>query len=332
MKTQFHKEPPADFGKAALEYERAKLRSRQRTRKILLIAGAVCGLAILVFAIKGGIGQAFVNSSSSDKTLAANQPAEISGGIKVVKEWSMPDELTEISGLSYIDDDRMACVQDELGKVFIYNTTNEKVEKEIPFGAAGDYEGLAVVGKAIWVLRADGTIFEINDIDAPRPVVKEFDTHLTITEDCEGMCYDPDNNRLLVTVKEKDPNSDAYKGIYAFDLDNRTMAKEPVFKIDLQHELLATAATSGKKKKSGTIMPAAIAIDPISKDMFITDGPKSRLLVTDKAGTIKKLLQLDAKKFIQPEGITFNTKGELFISNEGKKVPGNILQIEFGSE
>jgi hypothetical protein len=109
------------------------------------------------------------------------------------------------------------------------------------------------------------------------------------------------------------------------------MAKEPVFKIDLQHEVFADAATS-KKKKGSAIMPAAIAIHPVSKEMFITDGPKSRLLVTDKEGSIKKFLQLDDKKFMQPEGITFNKQGELFISNEGKDVPGNILKVQVGSE
>jgi len=327
-------EPPRDFGKAALEYERTKLKGRQQVRKALIIAAVLSVVVITVFAFRGNFDDMFkLNGNGNGNARSASAAnGNSNDNITVVKEWNMPEELKEISGLSYLDDERLACVQDEIGNVYIYNIKTSKIEKTIPFGGTGDYEGLAVVDNTIWVLRADGSLFEVSDINAAKPVVKEHDTPLGIAQDCEGLCYDPDNKRLLVTVKEKDPNSDAYKGIYAFDLANKTMAKEPVFKIDLQHEVFADATTNSKKKKGNTIMPAAIAIHPVSKDMFITDGPKSRLLVTDKAGSIKKFLQLDDKKFMQPEGITFNKQGELFISNEGKDVPGNILKVEVGAE
>ena len=51
--------------------------------------------------------------------------------ITIIKKWSMPKELTEISGLSYKDEKQFACVQDEVGKIFIYNTASSSVEKEI---------------------------------------------------------------------------------------------------------------------------------------------------------------------------------------------------------
>ena len=90
----------------------------------------------------------------------------------------MPKDLTEISGLSYLDEQRFVCVQDELGKIFIYNIGSSSVEKEIPFGGVGDYEGLAVVDKTVWVLRADGKLFEVSNLDAAKPAVKEYSTHL----------------------------------------------------------------------------------------------------------------------------------------------------------
>jgi len=40
------------------------------------------------------------------------------------------------------------------------------------------------------------------------------------------------------------------------------------------------------------------------------------------------LYLLNTKQFLQPEGITFNAAGDLFISNEGIKQPGNILQVK----
>ena len=74
-------------------------------------------------------------------------------------------------------------------------------------------------------------------------------------------------------------------------------------------------------------MPSAIGIHPLTNEIFITDGPKANLLIMDEAGMIKKLVQL-GKDFSQPEGITFGPQGEIFISNEGSKLPGNILQVE----
>ena len=245
--------------------------------------------------------------------------------ITVIKKWELPKQLTEISGLSCIDEQRFACVQDELGTIFIYNVASSSVEKEIPFGGVGDYEGLAVVGETVWVLRADGKLFEVSNINTAKPTVKEYSTHLTIKQDSEGLCYDRKNNRLLVAIKGAELESEDYKGIYAFDLASKKMDQHPVFKIDLLNEIFENSA--GKKKK-GTINPSDIAVHPLSGDMYITDGRNAKLLITDASGTIKKLYELNTKEFAQPEGIAFNSAGDLFIANEGTNQSGNILQVK----
>lgn len=245
--------------------------------------------------------------------------------ITIAKKWELPKVLTEISGLSYMNDQRFACVQDELGTIFIYNTASSTVEKEIPFASAGDYEGLAVVGEDIWVLRADGKLFEVRSINQEKPAVKEHDTHLTIKQDSEGLCYDKKNNRLLIAIKGAELDSDDYKGIYAFDLASKKMEQQPVFKIDLLDKIFQQNG-SGKKKKA-TVNPSGITIHPQNGDMYITDGRSPQLLVIDATGKIKSLHQLDNTEFAQPEGISFNAAGDLFISNEGTKQPGNILQV-----
>src|SRR6185436_1100400 len=245
--------------------------------------------------------------------------------ITIVKKWDMPKYLAEISGLSYIDGQRFACVQDELGKIFIYNATSSSVEKEISFGAPGDYEELAVVGETIWVLRADGKLFEVNNINAAKPSVKEYSTQLTTKQDPEGLCYDKKNNRLLIAIKGAEPGTENYKGIYAFDLNSKKMDQQPVFKIDLQNKVFGNGSD---KKKRNTINPSGISIHPVSGDMYIIDGRNPQLLIIDAGGNIKKLYTLNSKEFAQPEGITFNTAGDLFIANEGTKQPGNIVQVK----
>jgi len=296
--------------------------------KIAILVTGLSGLFVLLLNKKDGM---FFLSDLKNRTVKTqedriNAPELTTTGINVIKKWEMPKDLTEISGLSYIDDKRFACVQDELGKIFIYNIASSTVEKEIPFGAVGDYEGLAVVGETVWVLRSDGKLFEVNNMNAANPAVKEYSTGLTIKQDSEGLCYDKKNNRLLIAIKGVEPDTEDYKGIYAFDLASKKMDQQPVFKIDLLNKVFGSNG-SGKKKK-GSMNPSGIAIHPINGDMYITDGRDPKLLITDAAGTIKKLYSLNTNEFAQPEGITFNSAGDLFISNEGTKQPGNILKVK----
>ena len=267
--------------------------------------------------------------AKNKKEKTKEQVNEYAPGITITKRWDMPTSLKEISGLSYIDSDRFACVQDELGTIFIYNTKTSGIEKEISFAGMGDYEGLTMVNEIVWVVRSDGKLFEVNNITSGKPVVKEYSTHLTMAQNVEGLCYDKNNNRLLLAIKDNEPGNVEYKGIYSFDLATRKMPAEPVFKIDMQNKVFGNGG-SNKKKGSGEIMPSDIAIHPVTKEIYITDGRNAKLLILDADGTIKKLYQLNKNDFSQPEGLTFKPNGEMLIANEGVKQPGNILNVKIG--
>ncbi|HEX6168694.1 MAG TPA: SdiA-regulated domain-containing protein [Chitinophagaceae bacterium] len=244
--------------------------------------------------------------------------------VVIVEKWDLPADLKEVSGIAYMDDQRFACIQDEIGTIFVYNSATNKIEKEIQFAGVGDFEGITLKGDIAYVIRADGKIFEI-DMKIGKSSAKEYSTSLTIEHNVEGLCYDKNNNRLLLATKDNDPVNPGYKGIYAFDLSKKVFIDQPVYKINLKDEIFGTAAAQDKKSKS--IMPSAMAIQPLTNDIYITDGPRSKLLVMDKSGNIKQLLQLGSA-FSQPEGITFSPEGQLYISNEGTKQPGNILKVE----
>lgn len=244
-------------------------------------------------------------------------------GLKIVQRWDLPVVLKEVSGIASIDSVRFACVQDEVGSIFIYNIATSTIQEEIPFAPAGDYEGITLVNDTAWVLRADGKLFEVSTLYSKTTAITEFSTPLTVNHNVEGLCYDKNNNRLLLVIKNAEPGSKTYKGIYAFDLATKTMAAEPVFKIEVRQEL-----KTGNKKRIFEIMPSEIAIHPQTRDMYITDGRNSSLLIMNTAGGIKTLFDLNSKDFHQPEGITFHTNGEMFISNEGAKGGGNILKVE----
>lgn len=246
--------------------------------------------------------------------------------VKISRTWELPPVLKEISGISYIDPVRIACVQDEIGSIFIYNTSTLTIENEIPFGPPGDYEAIAIVNKDAYVAVADGRIIEVGDYNSGKPTVKEYGTHLTVRQNVEGLCYDKMNKRLLVAIKGREEGSALYKGIYAFDLATKTMPVKPVIKIDLQDPVFQKLVA---KKPQTLIQPSEIDIHPLTGDIYITDGVRPQLLIMDNTGKIKALYALNKSEFFQPEGIMFTPPGELYIANEGnKQLPGKLMLVE----
>lgn len=247
---------------------------------------------------------------------------QLSPSVDILQHWTLPEALKEVSGIAYLDEERFAAIQDEVGTLYIFNTTTQKIEKEISFGGAGDYEGLAVKDNIAYIATAGGSIYEVHMTSNP-VTVKEYSTSLTAKNNVEGLCYDADNNRLLLAVKDQDPHSKEYKGVYGFDLTNNQFSPTPIYKL--------SGEPGGKKnKKSREIMPSAIGIHPLTKNLYVTDGPNARLLIVDNTGKFISLTDL-GKKFAQPEGITFSPSGAVYISNEGNKDPGNIIQVSIGT-
>src|SRR5690242_4926384 len=95
----------------------------------LLSATAIIGLAVF-FRNDITTGLDIFSSAKSDDKNPEKETVPVSAAISVKKVWNMPEELLEISGISAIDDERFACVQDEMGTVYIYNTTTSGIEKK----------------------------------------------------------------------------------------------------------------------------------------------------------------------------------------------------------
>jgi uncharacterized protein YjiK len=291
------------------------------------------GLLIVMVLLVGGFflwnnltgvevkGQQLTASEKKRKKNDKKKTEPQSPNIDITQKWDLPAELKEVSGIAYIDKNRFACIQDEQGTIFIFNKATKAIEKQIPFGAPGDYEDIALIGNTAWIVRADGRLFEV-EMTGGQKTAKEYATPLTVEQNIEGLSHDKANNRLLLAVKDNDAGGKEAKGVYAFDLSKKSLANEPVLRIEVNQDGLG----SGKNKKGKAVRPSAIAIHPNTGELYVTDGPKQRLLIMDATGTIKNVFALGSS-FEQPEGITFSPEGELFISNEGVKEPGNILQV-----
>ncbi|HER41230.1 MAG TPA: hypothetical protein ENO10_08420, partial [Salinimicrobium catena] len=173
----------------------------------LITVGLVAIISLMVFALE---------------RKSRSQERVFTGDVKIEKTWELPEVLEEVSGMAFLDNDKLASVQDEKGMIFIYDLQSEKIENEIHFSGNGDYEGIAVANDILFVLKSDGTLYEVRNYSA-EPKIKEYPTRLSRNNDVEGLFFDKKGNRLLLAVKEKDPQAKDYKGIYAFDLDQKRL-------------------------------------------------------------------------------------------------------------
>lgn len=254
----------------------------------------------------------------------------------------LPDILHEISGLTYVDSNTFACIQDENGILFIYDWKLNEIKKQYAFHIDGDYEGVARVGKTMYVLRSDGTLFEITDYESLNFQLDSFATGIPANNN-EGLCYDPDNNRLLIACKGKIDKGPEYKDkrvIYSFDLWSRTMSEEPVFDFDLQ-AIKAYAQNEKinlptRSKKKGRItepvikfMTSDIGIHPHTKKLYLLSASDHLLFIFNMKGEIEHIEQLNPELFNKAEGITFLPSGDMLITNEGQNERPTLLEFKY---
>ena len=254
--------------------------------------------------------------------------------------YQMPKELNEISGITFINDSLVASIEDENGIIYFYDLIKKKIIREIEFAKPDDYEDLVLVGNDIYVVAANGTIFKIENYKADKPVVSKFKTQLNEENNIESLAYDANNQTLLLIVKDKNLIKDkAQKDIYSFSLATKKLNEIPAYSIKLEDiesqfkgdKLEETSKkflkVMGNKNLNEIIKPSAMTFHPQTNDLYILSAINQIIIVLTKDNILKKVIPFKGKDFIQPEGIAFNSKGVLFISNEGKNKQGNIIKV-----
>ncbi len=241
----------------------------------------------------------------------------------IPKTWNLPEELNEISGITWIENNTFACIQDEDGIIFIYDIEKSDIVDTFKFAEAGDYEGIAIVNNDAYVMRSDGLIYEVKNFRSEDRKISEFQTVFSSKNNMESLTFDAENQRFLTTPKDMDLANHMFKNIYQIPLKTKTMESQPIVKINLTDDQLKEFEHKNIQK---TFNPSDIAIHPKTKEIYVLEGKKPKLLILDTAGNIKKVHKLD-DSFAQPEGITFSSDGTLYISNEAGDVSANIMEV-----
>ena len=243
----------------------------------------------------------------------------------------LPETLTEISGLTLVNDSTVACVEDESGVIFLYSLSKEKMVDQLRFAGPGDYEGIEMVGDDIFVLKSNGNLYQYSLSEQTTKTIK---TPLSRRNNAEGLAYDTVNQRLLILCKGEaglDGADIQGKAIYSYSLSNG-FVPEPIILIT-QDDIISwnesqPAELKINKKRYG-FMPSGIAVSP-GGDYYIVATVGKLLMVLSPSGDIKYTVPISPRVFRQPEGICFTSKGDLIVSNEGQDGSGRIQVFNKG--
>ena len=254
--------------------------------------------------------------------------------------FKLSGKLVEISGLSLSPDGQhILAVNDEQGNIFYLDKKDGKIVKTVDFGKSGDYEGVEAVGDRIYVVKNNGDIYRVKDLEKKDPKTKDYNTDLNSSFDVEGLGYDAINNQLLLACKGKAGDGEDMKGkraVYGFDLEDNKLAKRPIYLID-RNKIGKYFKSDGVSQRlvdfltpqyaSDAFGPSGIAIHPKTSDICIISSVGKLFLILNRSGDIVYMEKLDASIFLQPEGICFDKNGTLYISSEGKSGKGRLFKF-----
>ncbi|WP_439697597.1 SdiA-regulated domain-containing protein [Mucilaginibacter sp. AW1-7] len=244
-------------------------------------------------------------------------------------KYYMPDGLLEISGIAFNNgkSDSVYAEQDEDGNIY-YLKLGDKQVNYSKFGKKGDYEDIAICHNQVIMLRSDGVLFtfpfgQVRNKEIPG--VQKLEGLLPEGE-YEGMYADEKNGLVYLLCKHctDDKTTKSSSGyILALQADG-ALKQSGSFNVDVK----TIEKLTGKKKIS--FHPSALTKNSKTNEWYILSSFNKLLVVADNNWNVKAVYSLDPAIFNQPEGITFDNKYNLYISNEGSKTAaGNILKFNY---
>ena len=257
----------------------------------------------------------------------------------------LDDNLLEISGISWYGDNKIACVQDEQGIIYMFDTSEGRVTGSYKFGKNDDYEDIAVFNDTAWILSSKGTIYKVTDFTDEKLKVTSYSTLLSAKNNSEGLAYDLSDNSLLIACKNQSSITGhekftGFKAIYRFRTTDNNLIEYPEFLIDLEQfndyeetmyfkKVSLKLAIKLNLVDNAGFQPSGLAIHPFNDEIYVISATPGMLIVMDRSGDVRNILPLDKRIFKQPEGICFSPEGDLYISNEGNNGRGNILKFNY---
>jgi hypothetical protein len=229
-------------------------------------------------------------------------------------------EMLEISGIAYVSDDKLAAINDEKGQLYILDLKSDS-SISYKFSGKGDYEEVVKTDSAYYVLDSDGDIFEVRP-PAFNSITYKF--HASGKIEFESMVWYKKQNKLVLITKEQQSKK-AGISAFSFDLATKQFEEQPFFNISYKEVFVKLENFNAECKPSGA------AINPVNNKLYIVASVGKALLECTQDGKLEKIYKMNPAHFPQPEGITFATNGDMYISNEGIEGKSTILKFPYSA-
>ncbi len=269
----------------------------------------------------------FTGKCSPGITETENTPFPEGYKLETYQKIILQDEMEEISGLEWVGENQLWAIEDESSIIYRLDTMSGKILRKRKFAKNKDIEDLLVVGKVAWVLQSNGTLYEVASPLGKKPKTTQHHFPIKKKRDIEAIVASKTEPYLFVFCKAcKWDIGPEQASIFRFDLTTKSYDSIPfsALKREDMQPLLQTKKTEPLK-----IQPSAAAWHPIENLIYILSSSGKWLCITDTDFTPKKIYRLDPRLFKQPEGITFDPKGNMYISNEARDGNANILKFTY---
>lgn len=235
---------------------------------------------------------------------------KISYDLQTPEIFPLPDQVDEISGITFLNDSTLLAVDDEHGQLFKLMLQKNVEISGFRFGEDKDYEGIARVDSDVYILQSKGNLYRFLYNDSIHKTEK-IQLELKGKNQFEAFYYDGVHQKLVLICKKCDDDTKVSSTAWAYDLSTSQFDHKAYFTI----ERAAIEAVYGKPIKR--FKPSAAALHPITRDIYIVSSiNKLMVIMNNNTKAIISVISLDKSLFKQPEGIAFNSMGDLVISNE----------------
>ena len=271
-------------------------------------------------------------SDGRPRQRGANGPTDSPPGydLGTPKKYILSESLHEISGICLLrgNADTLYAIEDEKGRLYSFHLGDNRFPF-YKFGAHGDYEDVTILNDAEFVvLRSDGSLFVFpvglvrgGDNRAVQPYL-----HILPRGEYEGLFGDASGK--LIALCKNCPDDDQRDEVSGYVLQyapgsGHRLSITDHFKVRLPADKLHSIHTKIK------FHPSALARHPITGEWYIVSSVNKVIVVLDDRWEVKGMYDLDPLLFKQPEGLAFDKRGNMYISNEGVQGNANILYFSY---
>lgn len=239
----------------------------------------------------------------------------------------LQDRMEEVSGLEWVGDKLLLAIEDESSIIYSLSPETGEILDRQKFAKNADIEDIAWANDRAWVVQSNGTLYEVTSPFTEEAESEKYTFPIKKKRDFEALVVSEDGAYVYTFCKTCEWDKKTKEAsIYRFDLGAK--AYEEVALKTLKASEIRTILKF-KEKTSLKMEPAAVALHPIENKYYILSSTGKWLLITDTAFNSKEIYELNAKIFKQPEGITFDPKGNMYVSNEARGGKPNLLIFKY---